>query len=125
ASMGINQEWDFSWVLHTERGWTNPYVVGYMESHDEERMVYKNLNFGNSSGSYNIKDTTTALKRMELNAAFFLTLPGPKMIWQFGELGYPYSINTCTDLSVNNDCRLANKPIRWDYLNDTRRMKIY
>jgi hypothetical protein len=57
-----------------------------MESHDEERLMFKNLTYGNSSGTYNIKDLQTALDRVKLAAAFFLTLPGPKMIWQFGEL---------------------------------------
>jgi 1,4-alpha-glucan branching enzyme len=125
ASMGYSTDWDFSRVLHSTRGWTNPYLVGYMESHDEERLMFKNLNYGNTAGSYSTKDLTTALKRMEQNAAFFLTVPGPKMIWQFGELGYDYSINTCTDGTVSNDCRLAPKPIRWDYLTDARRKALY
>jgi hypothetical protein len=96
-----------------------------MESHDEERIVYRNINFGNSSGSYNIKDTATALRRMELDAAFLFTIPGPKMVWQFGELGYDYSINYCTNGTINTTCRLDPKPIRWDYLNDSRRKSIY
>ena len=58
---------------------------------NKERITYKNIKYGNSSGSYNVKDTATALKRMELNAAFLLTIPGPKMIYEFGELGYDYS----------------------------------
>jgi hypothetical protein len=64
---------------------------------------------------------------MELNAAFLFTIPGPKMIWQFGELGYPYSINTCengTTVDPNN-CRLSPKPIRWDFLGDARRKSVY
>ncbi len=125
ASMGYSSDWDFSNGIHTVRTWNKPHLVTYMESHDEERIVFRNLNYGNASGSYNIRDTATALKRMELNAAFFLTIPGPKMIWQFGELGYPYSINTCPDGTINNNCRLSPKPIRWDYLADARRKKVY
>ena len=68
-----------------------------MESHDEERLMYKNIQFGNSSGSYNVKDLNTALKRVEMCGAFLFTIPGPKMFWEFGELGYDYSINTCTN----------------------------
>ncbi|MGZ5189831.1 MAG: T9SS type A sorting domain-containing protein, partial [Flavisolibacter sp.] len=75
--------------------------------------------------SYNVRDTATALKRMELNAAFLFTIPGPKMVWQFGELGYDYPINYCTNGTVNNNCRLDPKPVRWDYLNDTRRKNVY
>ncbi|MGZ3838410.1 MAG: alpha-amylase family glycosyl hydrolase [Flavisolibacter sp.] len=125
ASMGWPGNWDFSNGIYTVRNWSKPHLVSYMESHDEERIVYKNLNYGNGASGYNIRDTATALKRMGLSAAFLLTIPGPKMIWQFGELGYSYSINTCTDSTVNNNCRLSAKPIRWDYLNDPRRKSLF
>ena len=78
-----------------------------MESHDEERMAYKNINFGNSSGAYNTKDTAVSLLRNEMCAAFLLSMPGPKMIWQFGELGYDYPINYCVNGTINNNCRLG------------------
>ena len=111
-------------VYHKNRAWSKPHLVGYMESHDEERLMYKNLNYGNSNGSYNTKDPGTALKRMELGAAFFFTIPGPKMIWQFGEMGYDYSINYCPNGTVDPGCRLANKPIRWDYLDESARAQL-
>ncbi len=117
---------NFERYLHTVRGWTNPHLVSYMESHDEERLMYKNLQFGNNSNaSHNVRDLTTALKRIELSAAFFLTAPGPKMIWEFGELGYDFSINRCPDGTISNDCRLANKPIRWDYKDVVQRKRLY
>jgi 1,4-alpha-glucan branching enzyme len=125
ASMGWPGNWDFSNGIYTTRTWTVPHLVTYMESHDEERIVFKNINYGNSSGNYTVRDTTTALKRMELNAAFLFTIPGPKMFWQFGELGYPYSINTCENGTIDNNCRLSPKPIRWDYWNDARRKTVY
>jgi 1,4-alpha-glucan branching enzyme len=125
ASMGYNTDWDFSYGLASQRGWTNPFLVTYMESHDEERLMYKNIQFGNSSGGYNTKDTATALKREELNAAFFFTLPGPKMLWQFGELGYEYSINYCQNGTINNNCRTDPKPIRWDYLQQAGRKDLH
>jgi len=43
---------------------------GLYGKHDEERLNYKNINFGNSAGAYNIKDPATALKRNEMAAAF-------------------------------------------------------
>ena len=98
-----------------------------VESHDEERLNYKNVTYGNSGVSYNIKDLATALKRNEMAAAFWAMIPGPKMIWQFGELGYDYSINTCSD-GVTIDpanCRLSTKPIRWDYYNNAGRKSLY
>ena len=125
AAMGYSTDWNFEGGIFTVRGWTQPHLITYMESHDEERIMYRNINFGNSSGSYNIKDTNTALRRAELDAAFFLTIPGPKMIWQFGELGYDYSINYCVNGTINNNCRLDPKPIRWDYLQQVRRKRLY
>jgi hypothetical protein len=84
---------DISRGLYSVRGWSKPYLVTYMESHDEERMAYRNINFGSTAGTYNIKDTTTSLLRNAMSAAFLMSMPGPKMIWEFGELGYDYPIN--------------------------------
>ncbi|MCW3073414.1 MAG: hypothetical protein JWP69_483 [Flaviaesturariibacter sp.] len=125
ASRGFVPGSNFDNGIYTTRGWTNPHLVTFMESHDEERIVRRNITEGLAAGSYNIRDTATALKRMELNAAFFLTIPGPKMIWQFGELGYDYGINYCTNGTYDNGCRTGNKPIRWDYLNDARRKSVH
>ena len=48
------------------------------------------------------------------------------MIWQFGELGYDYSINTCSDgVTINEDCRVAAKPVRWDYREMPARYRVY
>ena len=77
ASMGYLPNSNLDNGVYTSRGWTNPHLVTFMESHDEERVTFKNIKYGNSSGSYNVKDTATALKRMELNAAFLLGIPGP------------------------------------------------
>lgn len=117
--------WNFEGYLYTARGWNQPHLVGYMESHDEERLLYRNIQFGNAAGAYNTKDLNTALKRVEMCAGFFLSAPGPKMIWEFGEMGYDYSINTCTDGSVNSNCRLDKKPIRWDYAAVVQRKRLY
>jgi 1,4-alpha-glucan branching enzyme len=112
-----DMSWNLSNAYYGYRGWPKPSLVTYMESHDEERLMYKNEIYGNTSIGYSVKDTATALKRMELAGAFFFTIPGPKMIWQFGELGYDYSIDY--------NGRVGNKPIRWDYYNDARRIRLY
>ena len=112
-------------VSHQSRSWTDMHLVGYMESHDEERLMYKTNNFGNSNTSYNTRPLDTSLQRMALVSAFFYTIPGPKMLWQFGELGYDYSINHCPDGTVKPECRLANKPIRWDYFSQPNRRDLY
>ncbi|MFN5046401.1 MAG: alpha-amylase family glycosyl hydrolase, partial [Bacteroidota bacterium] len=125
ATMGYSQDADFSGILHSKRNWQQPHLIGYMESHDEERLMYKNINFGNQSVNYSTRDSNTALQRMSQAAAFWSMMPGPKMIWQFGELGFPFSINTCSNGTVNNACRLDNKPPVWNYLNNLFKKSLY
>jgi len=131
ATMGWNESGksNFSWISYQQRGWNDPHVVGYMESHDEERLMYKNVSYGNASGGYNIQELTTALERQQLAAAFFFTIPGPKMIWQFGELGYDYSkyydMETGQVVEGDDGVKVSPKPIRWDYTEDFRREVLY
>jgi len=124
ASMGWNNTSDLSWGSYKQRGWSSPHLVDYMESHDEERLMAKNLHYGNTSGNYNVQDTSTALQRAALAASFFFTIPGPKMIWQFGELGYDYWINY-PGVIGEGDHRTDQKPIRWDYFSNYRRKLLY
>jgi len=132
-TMGYSDGSDVSWVHHKTRGWSVPHVVGYMESHDEERLMYKNLQYGNASGNYNVKSEEIGLHRIRAAGLMFYTIPGPKMLWQFGELGYDKSINTCENGTVNppgaeggdGDCRLAIKPLPWSYQNDYSRDGLF
>ncbi len=126
ATMGWIPGSNFSGISYRSRGFSEPNLVGYMESHDEERLMYKNIEYGNSSGSdYDVRELNTALARNGMAAAFFITVPGPKMIWQFGELGYDFSINRCEDGTISENCRLSPKPVRWDYYNNTNRKELY
>ena len=120
-----NEGSNFEWIDYKRKGWNNPHAIGYMESHDEERLMYKNLEFGNSSSTYDVKELNIALERMELASAFFYMIPGPKMLWQFGEVGYDFSINQCVNGTINPDHRLDPKPIRWDYKEDLQRKQLY
>jgi hypothetical protein len=122
---GPNANWNFQWSIHTDRGFSQPHLLSYMESHDEERLMYKNITFGNSNASYNTTNLFTALRRNEMAAAFFLTVPGPKLWWQFGELGYELSINRCPNGTIDPNCRTEPKPIRWEYYGDVYRRRLY
>lgn len=119
GAMGYNDnnKSDLIWSDYSQRGWNDPHLVAYMESHDEERIMYKNLQYGNSSGDYDVQDLPTALDRAALAAAFHFTMRGPKMLWQFGELGY--------DFSIDYNERTGRKPIRWDYYFDQDRRDLY
>jgi len=116
--------WDLSGGVYSNLGWDQPGRIVYQESHDEERLAYKNEQYGNSSGAYNVKTIATGLQRNALAATFWALLPGPKMLWEFGELGYDYSINTCGNGTVDANCRTDAKPSGWAYLLDTSRVKL-
>ena len=134
-TMGFNSNNDITRMGHESRGFNAPRLMGYAESHDEERLMYKNLEFGNTSNaSHNVQNLNTALSRMSALGAVTMTIPGPKMIWHFGDLGMENSIFTCNDGSVNlpggtdGDCKLDTKPQpQWtnNWLNDPIRSQIY
>ncbi|MFH0757688.1 MAG: alpha-amylase family glycosyl hydrolase [Bacteroidota bacterium] len=122
AGMGWNYDGksDFSWGSYKTRGFNEPHLLTYMESHDEQRQMVDILTWGNTHNpDYNVKgNLEIALVRAELCASFFFTIPGPKMIWQFGEMGNDY------DLFYGND-KLGPKPIRWDYLENPNRLRLF
>ena len=124
AIMGYQTGSGFTGVNGWTRSWTNDNVVGYMESHDEERMMYKAKMYGVTSDIQN--NLAVQLDRAALCAAFFLPVPGAKMIWQFGELGYGYSINSTAGSNVISDAnRTSRKEIRWDYVEVPARKALY
>ena len=125
ATMGYSTNSDLSNTVAANKGWSQPNLVAYQESHDEERLMYQNLKYGNINGGYDVKNLSTATKRDAMAAAIWSMIPGPKMLWQFGELGYDYSINTCGDFTTNNNCRTDPKPTRWDYYQNSDRKGLY
>lgn len=126
-TMGYKENSNYDRMNHTLHGFTNMHAVGYGESHDEERLMFKNLTYGGVNGSYNVKNLNTALERMKTFGAAFFTIPGPKMIWQFGELGYEFSINRCTNGTISTGCRTDEKPVAFalGYDTDMNRKAVY
>lgn len=105
----------------------NNRAIGYAESHDEERVIYKAITeAGQTQGNL-----TKALKRLSAQGAVHLLVPGPKMIWHFGALGWDKSLWTCTNGNVsftNPDCKLDTKPQpQWaeNWLTNAQRSLVY
>lgn len=122
----LGNESDLSETHYSSQGWTEPAWIAYMESHDEQRLAYEALNFGQGVAGYSVKNFSIAMDRLELATVLYYAVPGPKMLWQFGELGYDYHINTCADTTIIEEgCRIGIKPIRWDYLNNPDRKDLY
>jgi len=55
AAMGYSS--DLDWLSYQQRGWDDPHVVGYAESHDEERMMYKLKQFGNEGPGHDTRSS--------------------------------------------------------------------
>ena len=89
-------------------------LVSYMESHDEERAAFKQVAFAQTPLH---SDLTARMNQLATNAAFFFPVPGPKMVWQFGELGY--------DVSIDENGRTGKKPIKWDYYDVSQRKALH
>ncbi|KAA9339378.1 T9SS type A sorting domain-containing protein [Hymenobacter busanensis] len=119
AAQARNGGSNLNGLSYRSRGWQQPNLVGFAESHDEERIMVSTQANGlaNAATGYDTKKLHTALQRVALNNVFLLGVPGPKMLWQFGELGY--------DVSINFNGRIGAKPIRWNYLDSTQRRALY
>lgn len=119
-SMGFNSNNDLFRSYFLSRGWNNQHVVAYAESHDEQRLMYKNLLFGSQANpAHDIRTLPVALDRQEAIAAILYSIPGPKMLWQFGELGY--------EIDIDQNGRTGRKPIPWTlgYDTDQDRMDLF
>lgn len=112
--------WDISGLSYKSQAMTGPGLISYFESHDEERLQFKNEAYGNSSGTYNVKDLATGLERDEAGAVMMFSVPGPNLVWEFGERGYDISIN-----DANTGGRLGDKPPHWEYMSDPNRHHLY
>ena len=112
TAMGFQSDSDFGAMNSLPRRW-----VGYAESHDEERNFYK----AKQAYSPVIVRTDSVYRiqhRVPLNVAFATLIPGPKMLWQFQEIGFDYSIDAFGG-------RTSNKPPVWDWLNLPHRKAAY
>ncbi len=114
TAMGYKEESGFSGTYYGTSSRPTNSLVSYMESHDEERAGYKQSQWG-----FDIlkTDLNARMSQLATNAAFFFTVPGPKMIWQFGELGY--------DISIDENGRTGKKPVKWEYLDVPQRKELH
>ncbi len=111
TAAGWSSESDLSGAYRSGGHW-----VAYQESHDEERTGFVQFEYGNGP----LKGTDRMDLRMSQlgnNAALFLTVPGPKMMWEFQELGF--------DTSIMEGGRMSKKTPAWDMLNDEDRVGLY
>jgi len=104
------------------KGFTYANLMSYAESHDEERLGYEVKRWFNWSDFAGPKVTSAdslnaIVDRLKMAVAFNLLLPGPRMLWQFQELGY--------DIGIDFNGRTGEKPPKWDYYNNSKRRELH
>ncbi len=83
--------------------------MAYAESHDEERVAYKLRTYGAQS----VKTGQVRASRLSALGAWMVLNPGPKMIWQFQELGNDET--TKNDDGSNNT---SPKRVNWNAMSN-------
>lgn len=116
---GNSEFGDMFWINGfptTQGGW-----VSFFESHDEERAAFKAKRWGTDI----IKsDLHTRMNSMAALAAFTFTVPGPKMIWQGGEMGFDTPLLNY-DGGNMEEGKLDERPIDWLYLTEPERKSLH
>ena len=118
AAMGYSSQSDFSGLVSTGGSLALPTNrVAYAESHDEYRMGYKAITWGLPP----VQDATNVMQQLAVCGAFLFLSPGPRMMWEFGELGANYNSKTA-DGSGN---LMDPVPAQWNNLNIPARKQLH
>jgi len=117
AAMGYSDQSDFSGLVSTGGSLALPTNrVAYAESHDEYRMGYKTITWGLSP----VQNTSNEMQQLAACGAFVFLNPGPRMMWEFGELGADYNSKTS-----NGGNLMDPVPALWDNLNVPERKQLH
>lgn len=92
-------------------------TVSYLESHDEQRLAYKQDQWAQTAIKNN---TAEKCKRLGATAAQMILAPGAHMIWMFQEIGN--AENTKNDDGSNN---VNPKKVNWTLKNDPDHLGLY
>ncbi|MDE6008161.1 MAG: hypothetical protein K2G90_03030 [Muribaculaceae bacterium] len=91
------------WATRDQR--TAGSTVAYLESHDEQRLAFKQKMYGVDG----VKDNReVSCYRLAGAAAQMLLVPGSHMIWQFSEMGNSQNTKNLSNGSNNTDPKVVN-----------------
>ncbi|MDE6453448.1 MAG: hypothetical protein K2L27_04515 [Muribaculaceae bacterium] len=97
-------------------GRTAWHSMAYAESHDEERVAYSLRQYG----AADVKTGAIRGRRLAALGAWMVLTPGPKMIWQFQELG-----NDESTKSSDGGNNTAPKRVNWSAMDNLINKHIY
>lgn len=104
---------------YDDRTWGS--TVSYLESHDEQRLAFKQ----NKWGATGVKGNhAVSMQRLGSAAAQLIMAPGAHMIWQFSEMGNAENTkgNGGNDENIN---LTDNKTVNWDLLKNPDNYGLY
>ncbi|MDE7402685.1 MAG: hypothetical protein K2M87_04655 [Muribaculaceae bacterium] len=116
-AMGYSSNSNTSRVWALRDGRTVGSTVAYLESHDEYRLGYKQIQWGVAG----VKDNEhTRMQRLGGAAAQLILAPGSHMIWMFGELG-----DSQNSKSSDGNNLTGPKKVDWNALSNPDRYALY
>lgn len=104
--------------LDDKRLWGS--TVSYLESHDEQRLAYKQERWGATGVKGN---HAVSMRRLGAAAAQMIMAPGAHMIWQFSEMGN--AENTKDNGGSGSGNLTGNKMVNWNLLEDPDNYALY
>ena len=116
-AMGYQSDASLNRMLATNDGRTWGSTVSYLESHDEQRLGYKQITWGVEIVKNSLQ---VQMERIASAAAQMIMAPGSHMIWQFSELGNDE--NTKDNNGGNNT---SPKKVLWSYYDVPDRRYLY
>ena len=116
-AMGYQNESDLNRMYAPKDSRTWGSTVSYLESHDEQRLAYKQDMWGVSGVKGNIPNS---MRRLGSAAVQMILSPGAHMIWQFSELGN--AENTKDNNGGNNT---DPKRVEWSLYDNPDRKGLY
>lgn len=117
-AMGYQSESDMNRLYAPKDGgrlWGS--TVSYLESHDEQRLAYKQDMWGVAGVKGNVK---ASMQRLGSAAAQMILSPGAHMIWQFSELG-----NAQTTKNDDGSNNTSPKIVDWALFDDPDHRGLY
>ena len=103
------------YALQDSRTWGS--TVSYLESHDEQRLAYKQDQWGVSGVKGNVE---TSMRRLGSAAVQMIMTPGSHMIWQFSEMG-----NAENTKNSDNGNNTSPKKVNWSLLDEPNHKGLY
>ncbi|MDE6716748.1 MAG: hypothetical protein K2J70_01015, partial [Muribaculaceae bacterium] len=111
-AMGYSSGSTLNRMWAVKDGRTAGSTVSYLESHDEQRLAFKQEMWGEVGVKGNI---AVSCRRLSGAAAQMILTPGSHMIWQFSEMGNAENTKSLPNYSGNNT---DPKVVNWDLMKE-------